>query len=1081
MEFDIFIPGGGRDMVYYLNAVAMYANANGLGLAVKIALAVGCLYMMALAAIQKAKMTDIFIYVLGVFVFTSVAINTRVTAKVYDEVHAGYNGIRVDNVPLGLAAILSITTKMEYAATRGTEAVFSTVGDLKYTQTGMIFAQDMIIRASRETIVDSELRDALSAFVQQCVMYDVQLGHYSLNDLMNAEDIWQFMKTNANSKSRAFQYRGDWKTCFSGTLDLDTALTQETDSAVLQFARRAFPEQDANKARALVFSMLPITHEHIIGISRSATDILKQNMVINLMYDAVENYSAKTDSDAAMSSYISARADLQTMYTNSITGAQTGKWLSYSRVVFVLFLSGSFVLIAPFATLPGGMSKFVKTYAGLFFMISLWGPMYAILNSMMTNNAVAETQAIASGLSALTQPGIVNVQARIATQAAQYAGYIPYIAMVLTGIGGAIGHMIQSSLGPATNAASSVAQEITTGNISLGNTTQGTHAFNSMTGNTWDTSGSYRGSSMFTGMGTNGIQQTQFGNGTTAFDTSNAYSRLESANLFSRNAVSNTLSAEGQRMIDAGKSESAQWQERKGAALQGSITNAVNQYENRNTGNNWRYGDDSKESTAVRNLNNVAKEYSKQFGVSEEEARSQVLSAYASFKVGGSIGPIGAETGGRAEGSQSSRTAETESQNWIEKRLQSEEFSKSMETLFNVGKDSSASESKGTGLDERTSFAENYDMANARIDEANARITQGESYKQAAAQIETSNFELGQNRQQDFVNWLQDQGYSSTQLNQLFTPEKLDEIRPLAAQYLRQESESLFQEWKEKYQGLDDKYIPTSRGAVESQHQDDKEGINNGDPSGKLMTARALTADARDMDEVDTTDTKKVVESVITTSQTEISAQKPTPIEDEKPPTADTKVIQEEHKVAGYLTGSSGASTVTRTAVVTSESQDRSTEQQKVEPETKTLRDQLYEQLSNTQTTRTAMTEQPSGTSEVNQAQTTRTAMTEQPSGSSEVNQAQTTRTAMTEQPSGTSEVNQAQTTRTAMTEQPSAQIHLSQDLVSKVANLQMQIDSNRGEKFDVFAPLEQQTPEQPAPVEDLPKPEINTDGLKRS
>ncbi|MCG9658860.1 conjugal transfer protein TraG N-terminal domain-containing protein [Vibrio mediterranei] len=809
MDFNIYIIGGGAKMVDFLNSVAMFANVADHKITISLGMAYGIMYMMGAIAFQKIKFQDMLKYLLGVFIFVGVLVQTKVDTYVYDPINPEITGRKVSNVPLGLAFLTSVSSNLDYALTRGAETVFSAPDDLKYSHSGMMIGQDMMLKASRATITDIEFRENLSNFAQQCVLYDIRFGHYKFEDVVTADNMWAFFKQNANTKSRAFRYDGKWETCHDGAIKLDNEWNTSLNQYVWDFAKGMFPDRSEAQARATLVALMPVAYNTIIGVSESAADILKQNMMINLFYSSVESYNMNADNNAAAQAYLQARADTQTINSNLVLGQQSGKWLIYTKTTLLLILVGVFICMAPFATLPGGWSKFLKAYAGLFFMIVLWGPIFAMLNYIQVSDSISETSAIATGLNALSQNGIMIINARLASQAASFFGYVPYISMVLTGIGTGLAHMMQSSLSASSQAGAQVANELTTGNISLASTQQGVHGFNSMSGNKFDTSGSYKNDGIFTRTTDNGNQITSFGDGRDVINTSGGYSKLDSAGLFSKDTVSQSLSKQGQQLEQSGTTRAQEWSERKASTISGAVNNSLNRFNNSSNGENWRFGKDSRESESARRINNLAQRFADTFKTDDATATSIIGSMWAQGKVGGEMGSFGGELGARLETNKRRTWSEAELQSWANENMTSKEFNQSMETLVNAAKDQHITESNGTGLDNRTTYGEASELQQQRLDSARADIQRGRSYQVAAQQMANSSMDLSQNYQQAFVDWLKSdsgKGMSVSEINSLAASENMTEMRTLAKNFMDTNSESIFNEWKEKYQQTDPEY-----------------------------------------------------------------------------------------------------------------------------------------------------------------------------------------------------------------------------------------------------------------------------------
>lgn len=886
MDFDIYVVGGGEKMVDFLNGVAMYSNAHGIATTAGIGMTVGLMWTMANVALQYAKFEQLIKYVVGTMIFVSVVINTTVDTYVTDPINPTYTRYKVSNVPLGLAYLTSQTTKLDLAITHGAEMVFSAADDLKYSQTGMLMGQEMLIEASRVTINDSSMKENFASFVQNCVLFDVQLGKYTMNDVLSANDLWDFFKNYSNTESRAFQYDGEFVTCKDGVTKLDAKWTSIVNDQLGSLANRLFPQYGETNAKAKLVSLLPVSYETIVGVSSSAADLVKQNMMINVFYQSVNGYNMATSNDAASQAYIDARATLQTVNTKLITGRQNGKWLVYMKTVFLLILVALFIIMAPFATLPGHFKKFVSGYAGLFFMVSLWGPIYAIINYMMLSDSISETQGLTQGaLTAYTQGGIKAINAGIAATAADFFGYVPYIAIALTGLGAGFSSMIQSGLSSASRAAAAVANDVTTGNISLGNTTQGVHAFNNMNSNSFENGVSYTGSGQFTRITSTGARNSLSADGTETIDTSGANSKINTAGLVSKQSLGQSLSKEGAEMISTNTSKAKEYSAARSSNMSGGIQNSMNRFNHRSESGSWGYSDSSQQSESAKYLQSKAKKFADTFNVSEAAATQYMAQAYAdgswdtSKSLAGSIAGfasgLSAKVGLRGHVQGSKTDTDTTVKQWVKDNLNSEEFANSMNSLFNASKDQRITENNGEGIDNRTTYGAVENYTRTGLETARANIDLGKSYKQAGTEIANNQFELTQDYSQKFVDYLKGQGKTLSDIDRMSKAENMDEMRDYANQFKKQEAGSLFNEWNKAHQRQ-----PITQESVYQTYGENRANIPTLDNQGKLERLKNETESAENMSVNQSADTtKSKVETALKGQQEYLDPNSQQPVE----------------------------------------------------------------------------------------------------------------------------------------------------------------------------------------------------------
>ncbi|ELQ6714584.1 type IV secretion system protein TraC, partial [Escherichia coli] len=125
---------------------------------------------------------------LAVFVLISLLVNVRTSVQIIDnsdlvKVH------RVDNVPVGLAMPLSLTTRIGHAMVASYEMIFTQPDSVTYSKTGMLFGAELVSKSTDFLSRNPEIANLFQDYVQNCVMGDIYLNHkYTLEELMASAD-----------------------------------------------------------------------------------------------------------------------------------------------------------------------------------------------------------------------------------------------------------------------------------------------------------------------------------------------------------------------------------------------------------------------------------------------------------------------------------------------------------------------------------------------------------------------------------------------------------------------------------------------------------------------------------------------------------------------------------------------------------------------------------------------------------------------------------------------------------------------------------------------------------------------------
>ncbi|MBT4936373.1 hypothetical protein HON22_00485, partial [Candidatus Peregrinibacteria bacterium] len=343
------------------------------------------------------------------------------------------------------------------------EDIMHSPDDPEYANAGMIFGAETFLDFSRYVVTDATLEKNMSKFANQCVLYDLALGRYTINDLKRSTDILSFLG-DRTSKQRLISY------CDSGE-SVDPLRQGEKCSycsckdAVAKMKGLFGKEAYLYKSHD-VLKHLPFTFQALTNINMENQDVIKQQLVMN----SLQKEYGKGSQFANSRAYLQQRSILQT------TGALAGKNLLAMRCVFEALVYASFIFILPLMALPGGFS-FLKKWMGLVVWLQMWPPFYVILNYISKIKAQGDASSIFLGLSGMqkglslfTSAGLLNLQADIAAFSGYLSISIPFISYaILSGGVSSFIHLAGSMMGPAHTAASAAAAEQATGNYSFGN------------------------------------------------------------------------------------------------------------------------------------------------------------------------------------------------------------------------------------------------------------------------------------------------------------------------------------------------------------------------------------------------------------------------------------------------------------------------------------------------------------------------------------------------------------------------------------------------------------------------------------
>ena len=362
---------------------------------------------------------------------------------------------------------------------------------------------------------------------------------------------------------------------------------------------------------------------------------MRQQMVLNAVHDAGEQWAAEAGNAAALSAYTEARAEAQTVSAYRAIGRQAETWVPLLRIVFECLYIGAFPMAVLLMLTPAGTAIFRSYVTGLVWLQS-WGPLYAVLHRISMGEAAERMSAAASmpggdiGISLVAQAGIRAVGSDVAVMSGYLSMSVPFLAAALAyGLSKAT-ILATSVLAVGQDAASAAAHEGTTGNLSLANTGYDTHRFASLEGRQIRTS-AHVDTDRYTGYAPAGAAMTVTGDGTVVADAGAATSRIPAAGV----RLSESLATSHETRAAEARSLSRHWSAEAGMARNAAVTDATGLVERYShdvsTGTAHARGVTESESASAQELQSHVDKLAEIGGLT----KSQAMNLTGEAKVGG--------------------------------------------------------------------------------------------------------------------------------------------------------------------------------------------------------------------------------------------------------------------------------------------------------------------------------------------------------------------------------------------------------------------------------------------------------------
>ena len=809
--YELFTLGGGTYLVDLLNAVAAITGGGAYVVLAQLAGAAGLAWVLFRTAFggswkDNAKWMLLFVAVWGGMIVP------KATVRVVDRLDPALAPAVVANVPIGLALFASLTSQVGDGLTRLTEQAFTLPDDLAYQRHGLIFGARLAAAATRLQITDTVFARNLRNYARQCVFHALLLGHITADDLRESTDIWRLVTATGSpsagaSPARMFEFATrlpavgtgatpidrEIVTCQVGAGRLNALWAGEIARAGTVFGRRLFPgERTDALARAEFLAALPAAHDFLVGASRSAGEIMRQQMVLNAIHDAGEQWAAEAGNAAALRAYTEARAEAQTVSAYRAIGRQAETWVPLLRIVFECLYVGAFPMAVLLMLTPAGGAIFRSYVTGLVWLQS-WGPLYAVLHRIAMGEAAERMNAIAAmpggdiGISLVAQAGIRAVASDVAVMSGYLSMSVPFLAAALAyGLSKAT-VLATSVLAVGQDAASSAAHESTTGNLSLANTSQDTHRFATMEGRQIRTS-AHVDTDRYTGYAPAGAGFTVTGDGTVVTDAGAATSRIPGAGV----RLSESLATSHENRASEARTLSRHWSAEAGQARNAAVTDAtamVQRYSHDvNTGEAHARGVTESESAQVQALEAHYAKMSETAGITKDQTAALTGEA----KVGGGwdfVVKIG------ANGSAMWRGQTIEREAWS--RMKDYAESNQVTDMWSRVSDASRRYSTATGESEMASLDESLSANLTRMrrfeERASLARQESETWSEQAAQVRSDARAIERELGQPFFAWLSERtgadgrpigAAGAMRLASPQTPEDSEALREHAAAFI---------------------------------------------------------------------------------------------------------------------------------------------------------------------------------------------------------------------------------------------------------------------------------------------------------
>lgn len=591
-----------------------------------------------LYAFIKTRNPMAFVHWIAIFfVLTSILLVPKRSVQIIDVTDRA--GVYVvDNVPVGLAAIASLTTSIGFHTAELYDYVMARPDSVTYTKTGMLFGSQIVAETSDFRTQNPDLAQMLPDYVENCVIGDILLNNkYTVNQLLNTTDPLGLITSNPSPLRGIYKTAGgvrQFVTCQQAASDIKSLANTDSQPGSVTatwLASKVF----GNKVNAttLLANAMGDSYSYFYAGGLSASQVMKNNITNSAIRQGVKGFAARSSDTANLVNLASESAATKQRLAWAAGSTLATRTLPFAQSLLMLILVCLFPLVIALAASNHSIFGLntLKLYVSGFLYFQMWPLMFAILNFAATFWLQTKTGGTALVLANSDQVALQH------SDVANLAGYlslsIPVLSFYLTKGAAAIGSQVAGGmLSSMAFGSAGVASTTADGNWSFNNM-----SMDNVSQNKFDTNLMQR----------QGQQTWQADNGSTRTVTASGQNVIDGSGAMSNLPVNMKLS----QLASSGFQESArQSQVQAQTALDGynhSVSSGWSQLSqlSHQTGSSdsLSSGSESSQSTSATRgagmMMSAAESYAKANNISTQEAYNKLMdiSNQGSASVGGSV------------------------------------------------------------------------------------------------------------------------------------------------------------------------------------------------------------------------------------------------------------------------------------------------------------------------------------------------------------------------------------------------------------------------------------------------------------
>ena len=383
MAMEITILDGVEVLAQAFQAISAFVKNDTWFSLIKIAEFIGIL--MTVIVYIKGQDFRVFFYWLVAFVLINTILLTPKERVIIRDLANPTIVKTVDNVPLGVAFPLYLSTNIGNSIARTYDMFFSTPNDVKYTQTGLLFGQRLLEESFYIKPSNDKLTTNLNNYIQSCVVERNMIkGSNSFDDLMNNQDLIQTLYTG--SPADYVNYNNSLQSCATTGKAIATELKNYASSdGPIKKLMNSLGLKSMNPASLKEYNnKVSNVQQYFMKSSKTASEIYTQNMLVNAYRRSLERYPASLDGSSELIAQASEQSLTKMKLAHHASYQVAGKTLPALHTVLLVLMVGIFPIMVMAMFIREVAWSVVKNYITVLFSLMMWPVLFAVFNSIIT-------------------------------------------------------------------------------------------------------------------------------------------------------------------------------------------------------------------------------------------------------------------------------------------------------------------------------------------------------------------------------------------------------------------------------------------------------------------------------------------------------------------------------------------------------------------------------------------------------------------------------------------------------------------------------------------------------------------------